>query len=222
MKAYQAIYKNGQFIDIESKQSIMLVQGAKYIITAEDSAFIFEDKKQRTIEVLDSEKKENLIKKKYGSDNYVKIMNSNDQLFYRVGSSKIHEGDKSYEYIFICTLLEDLYLYLLNGARGIYPKDWRLAECECVLDGCLPENLSLPGKVYAHSLNELFSKTVQSFFNLKRSGSTNSFDTFFIYQKGMSIAYNLIYRDNYKCLSHLRQEVAKKNIIGSFNLKYQM
>ena len=39
MKAFNVIYKHGHFIDVETQQRLIPVQGAEYIITAVENAF---------------------------------------------------------------------------------------------------------------------------------------------------------------------------------------
>lgn len=208
MKAFKAIYKHGHFIDIESKQRLILVQGAEYTISASDNAFRIEDEKLKIEGALGSIEKENWVEKKYGKHKYLKIFDANRQLFFRVGNSRVISGDEGFQYILVCTLLEDLYLYLVKGTEGVEPEDWRLAKCQCELDICLKGGLTLTEKIPAESLNELFSKIVQFYFSLQRSSSANAFDTFFIYEKGMDVSFDKIINKQYFGLSDLRKKIA--------------
>ena len=113
MKGFKAIYKHGHFIDVETNKRLIPVQGEEYTITAKESAFKTEDKDIKLMlpDSLNSLAKENWINKKYGDGNYIQILSANEQLFFRVGISKRDARDESHEYIFLCTLKEDLYLY---------------------------------------------------------------------------------------------------------------
>ena len=116
--------------------------------------------------------------------------------------------------VFVCTLLEDLYLYLIKGETGIEPKHWRLAECKCLLDDCLLGGLTLTERIPAKSLNELFNKTIQFYFSLQRSGSTNVFSTFYKYENGMKITYvDATYNHNYLALAGIRYK-----FVNDYNL----
>jgi hypothetical protein len=170
MKAFKVIYKHGHFVDVETQQRLRPVQGAEYTITAADKAFKTEDAKQKVGATLDSKTKALWAEQKYGSGNYGQIMCAKDQLFFRVGNSRREEGDEDHQYIFLCTLLEDLYLYKVKGKKGDDPEDWRLADCNCELDKCLLGGLSLTSTVPSKSLNALFNYTIQDYFRGQRSG----------------------------------------------------
>lgn len=205
MRAFKVIYKHGHFIDLETKHRIIPVQGSIYTISAEDSAFGKEDSKLEVGEALNEVAKEAWIKLNYGKDNYYRIMKKGERLFFRIGNSKSIEGDEDHQYIFACTLLEDLYLYLLKGKKGDKFEHWRLANCICELDKCLLGGLALTDKIRAKSLNTLFSNTVQFYFSLQRSGSANAFNTFFRYEEGMNVDFQDATYQRYFGLSNLRE-----------------
>lgn len=212
MKAFKAIYSHGHFIDIETSQRLIPVQDAEYTITAADKAFKTEDAKFSIGDTLNSKNKEAWALREFGKDKYGKIMNEGEQLFFRVGNSKRVPGDEDRQYIFVCNLLEDLYLYLLKGRKGDFAEDWRLADCKCALEKCLLGGLALSEKVPAKSLNSLFSNTVQFYFSMQRSGSANSFDTFFLYKDDMKLTFDSANIKINKGLAFLRNEfVTKKN-----------
>lgn len=206
MNAFKAIYSHGHFIDVESKKRLIPVQGAEYTICAADNAFRTEDSKLKIGDNLNTKEKADSLEKKYGKDKYAKILVAGDQLFFRVGNSRKAEGDENKQYIFICTLLEDLYLYLLKGKNGDEAEHWRLADCKCELDKCLLGGLTLTVKIRAESLNKLFSNTVQFYFSMQRSGSANAFDTFFKYGKGIKINFEDTINKKYEEISKLRKE----------------
>lgn len=209
MKAFRVIYKHGQFIDLETQQRLIPVQGAEYIISADDNAFKTEDSKLNIGDILSQKEKQLSMENEHGSGNYILIMKAGEQLFFRVGNSKKVEGDENHAYIFTCTLLEDLYLYLKRDKKGDKEEDWRLAECKCILDSCLNGGLTLTEKIPAKSLNAIFSNTVQFYFSLQRSSSANTFDTFYKYEKGMRINFDDSKKGIYFKLSDIRKEMIK-------------
>ena len=206
MKAFKVVYRHGHFIDMESKLRLIPVQGAEYTISAEDKAFITEDPKLEMADALSQKAKAEWALKVFGKDNFGKIANTGDQFFFRIGNSKKVQGDENREYIFICSLLEDLYLYRLKGKTGELPEDWRLADCICELDKCLLGGLTLSEKVPAKSLNSIFSNTVQFYFSMQRSGSANAFNTFYLYKPGMEITYVGATYQFYYGLRNMRKE----------------
>lgn len=210
MKAFKVIYQHGHFIDKETKQRILPMQGAEYIITASDVAFKAEDDKLTKGNPLNSEQKANWAEAEFGKNNCTKILSANTQLFFRVGNSKFTQGDESLQYIFTCCLLEDLYLYKISSRKGEDLEDWRLADCKCVLDDCIAGGLTLSEKIPANSLNKLFSHTIMFYFNMQRSGSCNAFRTFFLYKPGMTVTFDGAKFENYEGLKQLRKQHVQK------------
>lgn len=206
MKAFKVVYRNGHFIDTETKKRLLPVQNAVYTITAEDKAFKDEDAKEKLGVSLDSKAKAAWANRKYGDENFGRIMEAKAKLFFRIGNSRIVEGDQSRQYIFVCSLLEDLYLYKKKGKKGEEEEDWRLAECMCKLDECLLGGLTLTSTVPSKSLNALFNYTVQDYFRGQRSGATNALKTFFIYEIGKKITFEEERNQIYNDLSKLRRE----------------
>jgi len=185
MKSFNVIYQHGHFIDKETGKSLIPQQGFEFVIIAEPNSLLEFDDKLIVAEAKSSEDKKKWAINQFGEGNYIKIGDAGDQLFFRIGNSKIAKGDESKQYILLCSLNEDLYLYLIKGRIGNKPNDWRLAECICELKKCLEGNLQLSEVIKAESLNKLFSHTVQFFFPTQRSGSTNVFTTFYFYNENM-------------------------------------
>ena len=212
MKAFRVIYTHGHFVDIETNERLVPVQGEEYVISAKDNAFKTEDLKLKIEASLKTKEKEAWAYQEFGKDNCIKLLNADTQLCFRVGNSRRIEGDENHQYIFVCTLLEDLYLYLLKGKKGDEAEHWRLAECKSKLESCLLGGLTLSEKIPAKSLNALFNNTVQFHFSLQRSASANVFNTFFIYEKGMQITFAGATWKHYENLGKLRERfVAKRN-----------
>lgn len=210
MKAFKVIYQHGHFIDKESNLRIIPVQGAEYIITASPNAFTTEDAKLKMAEPLNHEEKSVWALKQFGKDHYSKILNAGEQLFFRIGNSRTVHGDESRQYIFVCTLLEDLYLYLLKGRKGDDGEDWRLADCKCILEKCLLGGLTITEKIPAESMNKLFSQTVMFYFSMQRSAAANVFNTFFKYDPNVTITFDGAINKLYDSLGNEREKFAAK------------
>ena len=185
MKTFNAVYQHNHFIDKSTNKRLIPQQGHEYVIIAKAGSLLEFDEKLAVAEAKTSENKKTWAHNQFGQGNYIKIGDSGDQLLFRIGNSKVAIGDESHKYIFLCTLHEDLYLYLLRSRSGSSPNDWRLAECICELTECLEGNLKLSEVIKAESLNKLFSHTVQFFFPNQRSGSTNVFSTFSFYRENV-------------------------------------
>ncbi len=180
MKAHKAVYRNGHFRDSGSGQRIFFVQGADYIIVANEEAFALEDgKMERPSEPLNAEAKWQSLLKKRPEHGLHKIADADTLLYFRIGISKQTSGDESHEYLFACRLLEDQYVYLKKGATGKEFDDWRLEKCLCRLEGSVSGKPLDAEPLTANSLNKLFNKTLQHYFSNQRSAATNAFDNFF-------------------------------------------
>lgn len=210
MKAFKVTYSHGHFIDKESNLRIIPVQGAELIITATPESFTTEDSKLKIDVSLSKEEKRIFLEKKYGKEKIGKILDANARLFFRVGNSKTIKGDESREYVFICSLLEDLYLYKVKGRSEADPENWRLADCKCVLEKCLLGGLTLTEKIPADSLNKLFSHVVMFYFSMQRAASANVFNTFFIYEQGVSITFDSVLRKRHRSLNEERIKFVQK------------
>lgn len=179
MKAFRVEYRNGHFIDTETKKRIIPIPGAFYTITGKDEAFASEDEKLGLAESKSPDEKREWVLKSYGEGNVVKLLPAGKKLYFRVGNSKVVKGDLGKDYRFSCLLLEDLYLYKLKDKLAKDPNNWRLVDCNCQLEDCITSNLTLSEKLPASSLNKLFSQTIMFYFSMQRSGSTNVFATFY-------------------------------------------
>lgn len=209
MKAFKVTFQHGHFIDSETGQRLIPVQGAEYHISADSNAFKAEDVKLKVAEPLNPADKLEWAKEEFGSGNFFKILSAGTPLFFRIGNSKRVEGDESREYIFTCIILEDLYMHKIKSRQGDKMDDWRLADCICVLDKCLEGGMALYEKLPAQSLSMLFGFTVMFYFSLQRSASCNAFNTFFLYQEGMNISFEGIKNGLYESLNHKREEALR-------------
>jgi hypothetical protein len=212
MKTYKVTFKHGHFIDVNSQLRIIPIQGQEYVISGDSSSFKEEDPKMKIGNPLNSNDKFEWAKKHFKNSRFDKILNAGDQLFFRIGNSRKEDGDESTQYIFLCTLLEDLYLYVQKDKKGDEIKHWRLADCKCVLESCLLGGLTLTEKIPAYSLNSLFNYTVQFYFSMQRSASTSTFSTFYLYYPFIDINFDSAIHGNYKNLEHIRNDVVQNYI----------
>ncbi len=210
METFKVKYIHGQFIEVNTHQRIIPVQGAEYIISGNTADFKKEDEKLRVSVASSTETMRKWAREKFGEGNYLKLLDTGSQLIFRVGNSKKIYGDESREYIFSCTLQEDLYLFLVKGGDKKNPKDWRLANCICELWECLDGGLLITEKIKAESLNQLFTKTVMFYFNLQRSGSTNVFSTFCLFPLDSKITFSGFYHNHYFSLGMHRAEIIEE------------
>jgi len=208
MKAFKVIYQHGHFIDKETNQRIVPVQGAEYVISASAGAFTLEDAKLKISSALSESEKAKWVENKYGKDRCIKIEAAGTRLFFRIGNSKKADGDENRQYIFLCTLLEDLYLFQVKNSKGDSPKDWRAVDCKCILDECLLGDLTMSEKIPSTSLNKLFSHTVMFYFSLQRSGSCDIFKTFFFYTKDLDISHYGALNERYEGIGSIRDRIA--------------
>jgi hypothetical protein len=206
MKAFKVIFQHGHFIDQETQKRILPVQGKEFIITASPDAFTTEDSRLTIRLSKNEEEKAAWVKKEYALTKTHKLASAGDQFLFRVGNSRMIEGDENNQYVFLCNLQEDLYLYLLIGKEAKEPKNWRLAECNCSLIQCLLGGLTLTEKLEAQSLNQLFTRTVMHYFTNQRSGSTNALNTFFWYDPKKELTFHTLLNDHYKSLGKSRKE----------------
>jgi hypothetical protein len=209
MKSFSVIYQHGHFIDKETRRRLIPQQGSEFVIIAEQNSLLEFDDKLIVAEPKSSEGKKLWAIDQFGEGNYIKIADAGDKLLFRIGNSKVAKGDESSRFILLCSLKEDLYLYLLKGKMGKKPNDWRLADCICELEECLDGNLLLSELIKAESLNKLFSHTVQFFFPTQRSGSTNVFTTFYFYKEIMKATFTTAFKGIYESLDDRRIKVVR-------------
>jgi hypothetical protein len=209
MKSFNVIYRHGHFIDKETDKRLIPQQGSEFVIIAEPNSLLEFDDKLTVAKPMSSDDKKLWAFRQFGKGNYIKIADAGEELLFRVGNSKVAKGDESNRYILLCSLKEDLYLYLLKGKLGKRPNDWRLADCICELKECLEGNLLLSENIKAESLNKLFSHVVQFFFPTQRSGSTNVFTTFYIYKEIMKPTFTTPFKGIYESLDDRRNKVVR-------------
>lgn len=183
MKAFKTLYQNGQFIDIETGRRVVPRNGQQFTIMSEDDNFVTKDRKMYDGDPLDSSSKKHWIERKYSNQDPRLFLLSGTALRFSIQLTRLDENDIDDFYEFECELLEDLYLYesIRGDSRAVNdPVNYRLAECICELKSCISGNLILLENIREYSLNKLYSSTVQFYFSMRRSSSTNVFNTFFV------------------------------------------
>jgi hypothetical protein len=174
MKTYQVKYTKGHLVDMQTQNRIFLKRGGMFTILGDDDQFEENDELNIELEPLLSDEKKNYLEKRYPNHEIIKVLNSKQRLFYRIGLSKQTSEEKENEYIFAATLLEDL--YLKKSINGV----WTMCECLCETKECLYGDIQLVETVRGLSLNNLFSNMVAFYFPLQRSGACNAFKDFYI------------------------------------------
>lgn len=187
MKAFKTLYQNGEFIDIETDKRVVLRNGKQFTLMSEDENFLTKDRKMFDEKPLDSASKKNWIDTLYRNQKTIIFLPSGTELYFSIRLSRVDDNDSYAFYEFICELLEDQYLYEVNqrSNNGFYsindPINYRLANCICELKKCLNHNLILTENIREYSLNKLYTSTVQFYFSMRRSATTNVFNTFKIH-----------------------------------------
>lgn len=190
MKEYKIKYIQGHIIDVVSKKRVILKQNLEYTIEGEEDSFSFEDPRLFTSHALSSKDKEEALVKKHKKTEIVKILDKDSELLFRVGNSKLVRKEESKEYVFAAKLLEDLYIFKTRDGDRKSVECWRLADCQCQLVACLYGSLTLHQDLFANSLNQLFSFTVQFYFPFQRTGGTNVYSAFVLGSVMSSISIN--------------------------------
>lgn len=210
MKKYNVVYIHGQFVDTETKKRLIPKQGHEYEICASEGSFRDYDPRLLSVTPLSSQEKEEKLKGDYGAGNYKLLLKKGQRLFYRISNTKIIESDPGRQFVFLCTLLEDLFLVLSKSKKGDDPSHWHLSECACKLTDCLYGDLMILEHLPAPSLNKLYSDTVNFYFPLQRSGSTNVFETFYLYSDSMYFDSKDLKKNNFESLASLRIQLHKE------------
>lgn len=210
MITINATFLNGHLIDSNTQKKLYFVQGAQYVIVTEPTAIREEYDFLKIDDPRNSEEQKSWINDKYSGTKSFKIMDSGDQLFFRVGTPRMQEWDKDHYYIFTCQLLEDLYVYLAKGKKGDDQTHWRLVDCKAKLLDCIHGQILVPYALSAESLNRMYTITSQFFFPFQNSGSANAFDVFHLYDplSNRPITNDGIYHGLYTKLNDLRVKIA--------------
>lgn len=210
MKSYTVIYKHGHFF--EGNKRIIPTPGKLFTICGDDDSFETKEERFEIGAKLNADKKKEEIKKQ--NREYIKILDAESKLFFRIGKSKEYKGDTKKEYYFSCKLEEDLYLLRKKGkknTKGNDPQEWSLAECKCELISSFYGGISTIENIRAVSLNKLFSNTVMYYFSMERTSACNVFTTFFHTEKDYGNILGLLNdRKNQTNLNDLRAKKVKE------------
>jgi hypothetical protein len=118
MQALKVRFYNGHFIDTETQQMVIPSSSVEYILVGESESFKSKDILSEIGESLDSQAMIAFIKKKYPNDVISKLMSADEKLFFRVGISRPVNRMESTQYIFLCNLLEDLYIHCIPTKKS--------------------------------------------------------------------------------------------------------
>ncbi|MEQ8240404.1 MAG: hypothetical protein RIA69_14390 [Cyclobacteriaceae bacterium] len=154
-----------------TNKRVLLKSGATFSIQGDDETFSETDPLNKIPESLSSREKFELIENKYNQPK--KVFTSGSMFKFRIGVGRVAEDDVDREYWFSGRLLEDLYFYVTDKEKI------RLCPCDCVMEQITSGEILFVEKVFGLSLNNLFSNVVTFYLPLQRSGSADSFTTFY-------------------------------------------
>ena len=174
MKSFEVKYTKGHLVDIKTNKRIFLKRGGVFNILGDDDQF--EEKDELHFEALPLNEIEKLkqLERNHKGFKLRKIASKYQYLVYRIGLSKKTNEDKENEFLFNCTLQEDLYIRSKNY------EDWSLCDCICETTQCLDGDIQMIESVKGNSLNNLFSNMVAFYFPMQRSGACNAFNYFYL------------------------------------------
>lgn len=212
MQTFKVKFKNGHFYDLLSGNRIIPKSGHEFMLIGDEIAFEKEDILIKSYAIQNPNERVQSLSKKY-NNNLIKIRDAQSCLYFRLGIGTPREANQDKQYVFKCTILEDLYLYLPGEADKNHPVNWRLCDCHCKLNSCIIGEIAISDDIHAKSLNQLFTNTVMFFFSLQRSGSCNPFNTFFmlkVNEPEKDIALHKIFASDYTFLKNLRSDYVSK------------
>lgn len=211
MKSFEVKYTKGHLVDIKTNKRIFLKRGGVFNILGDDNQFEEKDELHFEIPPLNDMDKFNQLKSGYKNFELEKIASRGQKFVYRIGLSKKTNEDKDMEFLFDCTILEDLYV------RSKNLEDWSLCDCVCETTECLEGDIQMIESVKGNSLNNLFSNMVAFYFPMQRSGACNAFDYFYLTDENDKVhLYDIKYYSRLQNLNTLR-----KNIITQIRSKIQ-
>ena len=211
MKSFEVKYTKGHLVDIKTNKRIFLKRGSVFNILGDDNQFEEKDELHFEIPPLNDMDKFNQLKSAYKNFELEKIASRGQKFVYRIGLSKKTNEDKDMEFLFDCTILEDLYV------RSKNLEDWSLCDCVCETTECLEGDIQMIESVKGNSLNNLFSNMVAFYFPMQRSGACNAFDYFYLTDENDKVhLYDIKYYNRLQNLNTLR-----KNIITQIRSKIQ-
>ena len=211
MKSFEVKYTKGHLVDIKTNKRIFLKRGGVFNILGDDNQFEEKDELHFEIPPLNDMDKFNQLKSGYKNFELEKIASRGQKFVYRIGLSKKTNEDKDMEFLFDCTILEDLYV------RSKNLEDWSLCDCVCETTECLEGDIQMIESVKGNSLNNLFSNMVAFYFPMQRSGACNAFDYFYLTDPNEKVhLYDIKYYSRLQNLNTLR-----KNIITQIRSKIQ-
>jgi hypothetical protein len=202
MKSFEVKYTKGHLVDTKTNKRIFLKRGGVFNILGDDNQFEEKDELHFETKPLSETEKLLQLEKNHKDFSLIKIASKDQNFVYRIGLSKSTKEDKEKEFLFNCTILEDLYIRSRNG------EDWSLCDCICVTTECLEGDVQMIESVNGNSLNNLFSNMIAFYFPMQRSGACNAFDYFyFINNEDKPRLFDVKYYSKFRKLNDRRKEI---------------
>jgi len=108
MKSFEVKYTKGHLVDTKTNKRIFLKRGGVFNILGDDNQFEEKDELHFDTKPLSETEKLQQLEKNHKNFSLIKIASKDQNFVYRIGLSKSTKEDKEKEFLFNCTILEDL------------------------------------------------------------------------------------------------------------------
>ncbi len=173
MRNINAIYKNGNFYDKDTKEQIYIADSEEIIIIGMEESFLNSDPRATIPVELNAEEKELSLKKLEGLVEYKKIISEGESLFFNINPRNNPNVNSQFEII----LLEDLYVYRKAGWEG---KKNQLFDCACKLIHNPSKDIEYFHQLSGSSLNNIYEITYMTYYAKYGSPTVNAFKRFYM------------------------------------------
>lgn len=201
MDSIKIDYYHGHFYNSETKERLVLTEGAKYLLTYSDKASINVEFFQPPVKLRDENEMKDEILSDPNITHIKKIKLQGDLLYFFISNNSLKENNEQLkESWFRIRLLEDLFLYSCKNWKNIeLIEKGKLFDCQCVVERSESEELPYFENIYAKSITSAVKITHIHYFGNVGSPSKNSFDSIFLSKN----------RDKFNSLDVLRRFTEK-------------
>lgn len=164
MKTFNIIFKNNKFYQLDTGKRVYPKDGGIFLLASDDENFEENDPLNLPFneDIKNSKAKLEEVKQIKNLKSYVLMLPANTILYFQFSLNKQKNDHEPVKYGFQLRLLEDLYLYYSTTWQEAKPAE--VFDCKCVVEYDLYRNVDYFEPIYAHSLNEAYSKTRQFYF----------------------------------------------------------